>query len=452
MRKVVVVCVLVVLVALTVLTGCRSPAMLHNQAGLALLKERKYEEALQEFSQAVESLPTYGEALNNRGVLYAYSGKYDLAIADFSKAIELDPKLADAYNNRGVAYAYLGEYDRAIADFTKAIEIDPKRVKALVNRLIVIQARDQKISSIADLEMYIEAAVSLSKGQVTCSLTTKRPPVLLVHGFQGVSFDPDKAWKELIEYLTGKDIYQPGDWELVAADGQEPSLSSSMKRLEGDCFVVYRSNYSRDPSQGTMESITGYARNLAAEIETIKKRENVSKVDIIAHSMGGLVSRAYIEGEDIPNNTSRVAYRNDVRKLIMLGTPNHGAYFAEFLNDTAGWTSVMQMKVGGFFLSTLNLGVTGNQKGVEYSAIAGNPYRCDSGVINPLLDLLCYLSGKKENDGVVTVESVRLDKQGSLPEIPLARWWLIELVHADLPRVPLSIIQEILITPVSISP
>jgi pimeloyl-ACP methyl ester carboxylesterase len=41
-----------------------------------------------------------------------------------------------------------------------------------------------------------------------------------------------------------------------------------------------------------------------------------TKVDIIAHSMGGLVARAYVQGSE---------YRDDVNKLIMLGTPNHGS-------------------------------------------------------------------------------------------------------------------------------
>lgn len=39
-------------------------------------------------------------------------------------------------------------------------------------------------------------------------------------------------------------------------------------------------------------------------------------VSIIAHSMGGLVARHYVEG---------VGYRGGVERLIMLGTPNHGS-------------------------------------------------------------------------------------------------------------------------------
>ena len=57
----------------------------------------------------------------------------DQAIADFTKAIEIGPKDADVYNNRGIAYAAKGLYDQAIADYTKAIEIDPEYAEAYYN-------------------------------------------------------------------------------------------------------------------------------------------------------------------------------------------------------------------------------------------------------------------------------------------------------------------------------
>jgi triacylglycerol esterase/lipase EstA (alpha/beta hydrolase family) len=41
-----------------------------------------------------------------------------------------------------------------------------------------------------------------------------------------------------------------------------------------------------------------------------------NEVDIIAHSMGGLVTRAYIQSNK---------YNNDIRSFEMIGTPNKGA-------------------------------------------------------------------------------------------------------------------------------
>jgi len=67
-----------------------------------------------------------------------------------------------------------------------------------------------------------------------------------------------------------------------------------------------------------------------------------SKVDIVAHSMGGLVARQYIQSSQ---------YQNDVDQLIFLGTPHKGspqAYLqwegGEFPKDTLG--HVLQIKFG----------------------------------------------------------------------------------------------------------
>ncbi len=55
---------------------------------------------------------------------------------------------------------------------------------------------------------------------------------------------------------------------------------------------------------------------LKQRIDEIKTICNCSKVDIVAHSMGGLVARQYIQSG---------YYGHDVRKLIFLGTPQLGA-------------------------------------------------------------------------------------------------------------------------------
>ncbi|MBM4432468.1 MAG: tetratricopeptide repeat protein [Chloroflexi bacterium] len=70
----------------------------------------------------------------NRGCELLDEGEYDEAIDEFTKAIELDPAYADAYSNRGWAYAITEQYDRAIADYNRAIELDPQNASVYVYR------------------------------------------------------------------------------------------------------------------------------------------------------------------------------------------------------------------------------------------------------------------------------------------------------------------------------
>ena len=62
------------------------------------------------------------------------------------------------------------------------------------------------------------------------------------------------------------------------------------------------------------ESIDTYALRLKDIMELVKERTGKPKVNIIAHSMGGLVARRYIQ----------IFGAGDVDKLIMVATPNKG--------------------------------------------------------------------------------------------------------------------------------
>jgi tetratricopeptide (TPR) repeat protein len=65
-------------------------------------------------------------ALGNRGAAYKVLGRYEEAIADFSRAIELDADNSQYYCQRGDARLRKNENDEAIADYTTAIRHSPR--------------------------------------------------------------------------------------------------------------------------------------------------------------------------------------------------------------------------------------------------------------------------------------------------------------------------------------
>jgi len=92
-------------------------SMILVNRGLICKDMENYDQAIADFTRAIELNPGYPGIYNNRGGVYAKKGQYDKSIADFTRAIELDPVYAQAYDNRGLAYAFKNDTDRAGRDW-----------------------------------------------------------------------------------------------------------------------------------------------------------------------------------------------------------------------------------------------------------------------------------------------------------------------------------------------
>jgi len=319
--------------------------------------------------------------------------------------------------------------------------------------------------------VWVQVVTDLGSASDEKAFTVERIPVMLVHGahmlphlgLHPFSFDPRDDWKEMAEALTGRGI---GEAEQV------PSHSFwKLEAKDEEHFTVYISNYT-DGKIPTKDDIRAYAMNLTNEIQAIKSDAGVSKVDIVAHSMGGLVARAYIESEDLEfleghELYEELRYNDDVRKLIMLGTPNHGIATWILLLDVvpAGvelysdvkscledyawccfncfllpedqrdecidecvkecrerletleeeliewleeekYSATIQMMSDSPFLFLLNGGKTGEDLEAEYSTIAGTFY--DQGA--SIWHLTTWRFLIRAGDGYVLTESVKLDE------------------------------------------
>jgi tetratricopeptide (TPR) repeat protein len=160
--------VLVIIVSLTgVMTGCASQtAPDHFQNGIELDNQNRWEEAIVEYSKAIEASPNNAAIYLNRGQDYIRTLQFDLSIADFSKAIELNPNDEEGYMQRGAAYINKGfrdatYYQLAVADFTKAIELNPTDAEAFDNRGYAYALSGMYALAVADLNKAIELSSDL---------------------------------------------------------------------------------------------------------------------------------------------------------------------------------------------------------------------------------------------------------------------------------------------------
>jgi len=125
------------------------------------------------------------------------------------------------------------------------------------------------------------------------------------------------------------------------------------------------------------------------------------QVDLVAHSMGGLISRAYLTGLQQDGSLSPPDNPR-VRKLIMIGTPNFGSFQATRVGYQAP-----EMVPGSAFLWYLS---QWNQRrddlrGVDALAIAGN-----AGIYYSVAN------GTHVDDGVVSLTSASLSSFGAPDE------------------------------------
>jgi len=96
----------------------------HNNLGNALALQGRYAEAIGQYQLALHINPEYLEAHYNLGDALMRSGRSEEAIDHFKKVLELRPGFAKAHNKSGAALVQIGRPDEAIIHFQKAIEID----------------------------------------------------------------------------------------------------------------------------------------------------------------------------------------------------------------------------------------------------------------------------------------------------------------------------------------
>jgi uncharacterized protein (TIGR03437 family) len=100
----------------------------------------------------------------------------------------------------------------------------------------------------------------------------------------------------------------------------------------------------------------------------------VPQVDLVSHSMGGLIARSYLAGLQA-NGSLSPPFNPRVRKFIEIATPNFGSFLAANYSDLlANGTQAAEMVPGSSFLWSLG---TWNQRGddlrgVDALAIIGN--------------------------------------------------------------------------------
>jgi tetratricopeptide (TPR) repeat protein len=98
---------------------------IHNNLGMAYDRAEMYENAIEEFNEALRLEAGYIEVLNNLAVTYHRMGQPDKAVEKLKEALRLKPVYPEAYCNLGNIYASAGRFGEAVAEFDAALTLHP---------------------------------------------------------------------------------------------------------------------------------------------------------------------------------------------------------------------------------------------------------------------------------------------------------------------------------------
>lgn len=109
----------------------------YDNRGLTHQKIGDYSLAINDFTTAVAINPSYAKGYVDRGDLRWEQGDLVNAADDYTRAISIDPDAKDLYLNRAKLYSDQQEYSLALMDLNKALQLDPRYFKAYINRGII---------------------------------------------------------------------------------------------------------------------------------------------------------------------------------------------------------------------------------------------------------------------------------------------------------------------------
>jgi len=189
-----------------------------------------------------------------------------------------------------------------------------------------------------------QRTITAQAGSASASLdlNLSARPVVMVHGFSS-------DWRAWQAYL-GPDGYLasigvPG---YAVGDGQVPGVMNTGKL---------------DQPNGRTNTIAENAAILGQYIAAVKKATAAHKIDLLAHSMGGLIARYYID---------RLMPEGEVAQLIMLGSPMAGTACADLPAALDLYLPAALEIQPSYVLGVFNPQIT-HRHGVPFYALAGDP-------------------------------------------------------------------------------
>jgi len=221
------------------------------------------------------------------------------------------------------------------------------------------------------------------------SCANKYYPVIFLHGHSingalpaDYSFD---SFMEMKWELSKEGYIDAGEFVLSEDEGTGfwGRINTPVMVTASYFFDAYKTSSGETITiSSKTDGIDTYAIRLRNIVKIVKERTGKDKVIIVAHSMGGVVTRRYIQ----------IFGGNDLDKVILISVPNHGISdkVKDFCAVFGAETACNDMREDSILINQLNNAVT------------------DSVEIHNIIGLGCNM-GDEMGDGIIKMSSQYLD-------------------------------------------
>jgi Tfp pilus assembly protein PilF len=279
----------------------------HNNRGMVLMGQAKYDEAIGEFKQALDSSedlaiariniarahykkkdyaaavasleeflaiqPRSKEAENLLGNIAMEQGRLPEAEGHFRRALEYEPNFTDARNSLGILHDRLGRTQEAIREFRRVIEIDPEYAEAYNNIGVIYKKQGKIDEAVAIFKKAIAADAEFAGSYSNLALVYEDRGDLKAAGEQFRRALEKDARNVAVRTNYGALLYLQGRLEdarreLEAAVAIDPSYASAHNNLGAvygrlgrpqDEIAAYRRAASLDPNYADVHHNLGLA-------------------------------------------------------------------------------------------------------------------------------------------------------------------------------------------------
>jgi len=208
---------------------------------LALDRINSFSSAYRVWDDAVRKntdpgVPYVDRAFRNRGVALYHLDRFEEALHDFSRALELDPRNVRSLQLRGAVYVRTGQNEKAMADLSRALELDPLHVEALGPRCVVLMRLRRYDAALTDCEL----AHRLKPGDIDHSISLG-----MVRAMRGEAAAAEQHYRRALEidssspaarYQYGVLLYGMGR----PREARDQFAVACAARMQAACLAIQR--------------------------------------------------------------------------------------------------------------------------------------------------------------------------------------------------------------------